>query len=58
MVSTAGDATLSVADPSAADRGRLVNGAFALDDPLQAMASSSAGTGSGAFAPLGEASRC
>ena len=54
VVSTAGDATLSVADPSGVARGRLVNGAFALDDPLRAMATSTGGSGSGAFAPLGD----
>src|SRR4051812_5415966 len=38
--SSAGDATLSVADPSNPATGRLVNGSFALDEPLQARASS------------------
>ena len=47
VISTAGDATLSVADPSATASGRLANGAFALAEPLQARARS------GAFAPLG-----
>ena len=37
MVSTAGDATLSVADPSATNTGHLVNGAFALPQPLQGL---------------------
>ncbi|MDA0168389.1 alpha/beta hydrolase-fold protein [Solirubrobacter taibaiensis] len=46
VVSTAGDATLSVADPSSSNTGRLVNGAFALPQALQA------GTGA-AFAPVG-----
>jgi streptogramin lyase len=50
VVSTAGSATLSVADP--AGSGRLVNGAFSLPTPLQVKASSPLGTG-GAFAPLG-----
>ena len=36
MISTAGDATLSVADPSSTDTGPLVNGTFALPQPLQA----------------------
>jgi hypothetical protein len=36
IVSTAGDATLSVADPSADHPGHLVNGAFALPQPLKA----------------------
>jgi hypothetical protein len=51
VISSAGDAQLSVSDPSATATGRLVNGAFSLPQPLQAMAASSAGTG-GAFAPL------
>ena len=52
VISTAGDATLSVADPSPTNTGQLVNGAFALAQPLQAQASSAGGTGS-AFAPVG-----
>ena len=51
VISTAGDALLSVTDPSANATGRLVNGAFALPQPLQVMAASPAGTGR-AFAPL------
>jgi hypothetical protein len=47
VISTAGDATLSVADPSASSTGHLVNGAFALPQALQANAKS------GAFAPVG-----
>ncbi len=46
VTSTAGDATLSVTDPSATATGRLVNGTFALGEPLQAKANA------GAFAPL------
>ena len=38
VISTAGDATLSVVDPSTNAPGRLVNGAFALAQPLQARA--------------------
>src|SRR3954447_6454901 len=49
IISTAGDATLSVADPSPTATGHLVNGTFALPSPLQAMA-----TG-GAFANVGSA---
>jgi hypothetical protein len=45
VLSTAGDATLSVADPASFATGRLVNGSFALTQPLQA------GTG-GTYAPL------
>jgi hypothetical protein len=50
VVTTAGDAALSVADP--AGTGKLVNGAFSLPRPLQVKASSPLGTG-GALAPLG-----
>jgi hypothetical protein len=35
VTSTAGDATLSVVDPSATDTGKLVNGTHALAQPLQ-----------------------
>ena len=37
VISTAGDATLSVTDPSQAFTGKLVNGAFALAQPLQGL---------------------
>ena len=37
VVSTAGDATLSVSDPSTNHPGHLVNGAFALPQPLQGL---------------------
>jgi hypothetical protein len=47
VISTAGDATLSVADPGASP-GRLVNGTFSLAQPVQAAVS-------GAFAPVGAA---
>ena len=36
VISTAGDAALSVADPSSNATGRLVNGSFALTQPVQA----------------------
>jgi hypothetical protein len=52
ITSSAGDASLSVTDPSSTATGRLVNGSFALDEPLQARASSAGGAGSSAFAPL------
>ena len=52
VISTAGDATLSVADPAATNTGHLVNGAFALPSTLQAKATSAAGTG-GALADVG-----
>lgn len=51
VISSAGEGQLSVSDPSTTATGRLVNGTFALPQPLEAMAASSAGTG-GAFAPL------
>ena len=44
VISTAGDATLSVADPSSTATGHLVNGAFSLPQPLRVRA------GAGAFA--------
>jgi len=46
VVSTAGDATLSVSDPSTTAPGHLVNGAFALPQPLQVQAAD------GTFAPV------
>ncbi|MDA0173184.1 metallophosphoesterase family protein [Solirubrobacter taibaiensis] len=36
VTSTAADATLSIVDPSTAGAGKLVNGAFSLEQPLQA----------------------
>ncbi len=53
VVSTAGDAALSVADPSSTATGHLVNGTFSLPSILQAKASSPAGTGGGAYANVG-----
>ena len=46
VISTAADATLSVADPSPTATGKLVNGTFSLPQPLQA-------SGGGPFAPVG-----
>ena len=46
MISTGGDATLAVTDPSATAPGRLVNGAFALAQPLQTRVAPAA------FAPI------
>ena len=46
MISTAGNATLSVADPDTVATGRLVNGAFSLPQPVRAAATSPAGVGS------------
>jgi hypothetical protein len=45
VISTAGDATLSVADPSSFATGHLVNGTFSLPQPLQARARNAANTG-------------
>ena len=45
VISTAGDATLAVADPSSTNTGQLVNGAFFLPQKLQASATSIGGTG-------------
>jgi hypothetical protein len=47
VISTAGDATLSVTDPATTNTGKLVNGAFALGQPLQVNANG------GAYAPVG-----
>ncbi|HEX6025773.1 MAG TPA: M14 family zinc carboxypeptidase [Solirubrobacter sp.] len=52
VISTAGDATLSVADPDPELTGRLVNGAFSLPQPLRVEATSPAGTAS-PEAPVG-----
>jgi uncharacterized protein YjiK len=46
VISTAGDAALSVTDPSATAPGHLVNGAFSLPQALQA------GADGGAYAPV------
>ncbi len=48
VISTAGDATLSVTDPSSNVPGHLVNGSFSLPSALKAKAASPAGAG-GAF---------
>ena len=45
VTSTAGDALLSVADPSSVGTGHLVNGTFVLPEPLQARARNAANTG-------------
>jgi hypothetical protein len=46
VISTAGNATLSVADPSSTAPGHLVNGTFSLPTALKANPTSAAGTGS------------
>ena len=53
VTSTAGNATLAVTDPSTNSPGHLVNGAFALPQPLQIRATNAANP-STAFAPLSE----
>lgn len=52
VTSTAGAASLSVADPSSTATGHLVNGTFSLPQALQANAGSANGTGA-AYAPVG-----
>jgi hypothetical protein len=52
VISSAGSAALSVADPSTTNTGKLVNGTFALAQPLQVQATSPGGAGS-AYAPVG-----
>jgi hypothetical protein len=52
VISSAGDATMTVADASANATGHLVNGAFSLPSALQVSASSPNATG-GALAPVG-----
>ncbi|HEX6021494.1 MAG TPA: DUF1080 domain-containing protein [Solirubrobacter sp.] len=52
VISTAGDAKLSVADPSDTNTGQLVNGSFVLPTKLQARAASAAAPG-GALADVG-----
>ena len=51
VVSTAGDATLTVADPSTTATGHLVNGAFSLPQALQAAAGGTFANVGGADAP-------
>jgi hypothetical protein len=55
VISTAGDAALSVADPSSSNIGKLVNGTYALANPMQAAATSPGGTGSALAAVGGSA---
>jgi hypothetical protein len=47
VISSAGDAALSVTDPSPVAAGRLVNGTFSLPSALKASASSPLGTSTG-----------
>jgi len=46
VISTAGDATLSVSDPDTVAPGHLVNGSFSLPQPLQAKATDASTQGS------------
>ena len=52
VTSTAADAKLTVSDPATGTTGKLVNGTFALAQPLQVKATSTRGTPSAAFASL------
>ena len=52
VISSAGDATLTVADPSATNTGKLVNGTFTLAQPVMATATSAVGTAA-AGGPVG-----
>ena len=52
VISTAADATLSVADPSSNHTGHLVNGSFFLPEPLQANAVRGT-TSAGIYNPVG-----
>ena len=54
VISTAGDASLSVADPSSTATGHLVNGSFSLPSPLQARARNAAHQNT-TFAAVGSA---
>ena len=51
VISSAGDATLSVADPSSTATGHLVNGTFSLPSALQASAGGAAADVGGSSAP-------
>ncbi len=56
VVSTAGDALLSVADAGSNAPGHLVNGAFALAQPLEVGAASPGGISAGPSSPVGPSS--
>src|SRR5262249_5461828 len=53
VISSAGDATLSVADPSANATGHLVNGTFSLPQGVMANATSPGGGTGGALSAVG-----
>jgi hypothetical protein len=50
VISTAGNGTLSVSDPSSSNTGKLENGTFTLAQPMMASATSAGGVGSAAAA--------
>jgi glycerophosphoryl diester phosphodiesterase len=52
VVSSAGNATLTVGDPSTTATGRLVNGAYALTQPVMAKATGAGATPAGDFAAV------
>src|SRR5262249_35498817 len=56
VISTAGDATLSIADASSTATGHLVDGSFSLPTALQVKAASPAGAGAAAFSDVGGSS--
>ena len=56
VISTAGDAALSVADPSSTATGHLVNGTFSLPEFLQARARNAANPAT-VFANVGSSAR-
>jgi hypothetical protein len=53
VISSGGDAALSVADTSSTAPGHLVNGTFSLPSALQVKATSAGSTGGGPYAPVG-----
>jgi Amidase len=53
VISTGGTASLTITDPSDTAPGRLVNGMFALPQPLRAQATSAGGTSAGTYAAVG-----
>ncbi len=56
VISSAGDAALSVADPSTTNTGKLVNGAFTLPQPLMVSANSPGKATASPMAPVGGSS--
>jgi hypothetical protein len=56
VISSAGDAALTVADPSSTNTGKLMNGTFTLAQPMMASAASAGGTAGAGGAVGGTAS--